>query len=384
MARNQKPVKIKRYKNTFNSTGAKKRAVGRVLLWTLFFAAIFAAAFFLAKPLTNFIKNAFDRARLPSSSVSEPQEPDAPPATDGEEPGTPPVIAQPHGAAIVNISQLIDLGAAANLARSLADAGVSEAVVVVKDAGGNIYYPSAVAMAAAGLSPTQLDLPSLIKAFSENGVTLTAKLYAYRDPIAASANRSAAVNYRGQEGVLWLDNAQDKGGKPWLSPYSAEAQQYILDMVAELTQMGFGHIVVDAVQYPAVYSLDYTGYGPAESTMTKEAALSQMVQKLAALEGEKGVRVSLEYPETALRGADLVSYIVSPMTYGERSLLIDLNLAVDAVPDTGALTELVNLAKQNGVELVGARITGGAYGSEAFAAQRQAALDAGFHWVLAG
>lgn len=155
-------------------------------------------------------------------------------------------------------------------------------------------------------------------------------------------------------------------------------------MVAELAQMGFGHIVVDAVQYPAVYSLDYTGYGPAESTMTKEAALSQMVQKLAALEGEKGVRVSLEYPETALRGADLVSYIVSPMTYGERSLLIDLNLAADAVPDTGALTELVNLAKQNGVELVGARITGGAYGSEAFAAQRQAALDAGFHWVLAG
>lgn len=384
MPKGQKPLKIKRYRNTFNSGIEKKRTALKLVFWTLLFAAIFAAAFFLAKPLTNLVKNAISKAKEPSSSVSEPAAPPVEQPSGESEAEKPAETVQPHGAAMLDASSLGDPTAAEALAKTLSEAGITEAVVTLKDAAGTIYYPSGVAMAASGLSATKLDGAALVKVFQENGVTLSARIYAYRDPLAAAANRSAAVNYRGQEGVLWLDNARESGGKPWLNPYSADAQQYILDLTGEIAAMGFQQVVVDAVQYPAVYSLDYTGYGAAEGSMTKEAALSQMVQKLNALADEKGVCVTLEYPETAVRGTNLVSYLVSPVTYGAKSMLIDLDLAADALPDTGALTELVNLAKQNGIEQLGARISKNNYSSAAFAAQKQAVLDAGFQWVAAG
>ena len=77
-----------------------------------------------------------------------------------------------------------------------------------------------------------------------------AKLAAFRDPIAARADRNMAIGYTGQA-YLWLDNKASAGGNPWLNPYSDEAVQFIGDLIGEVQSMGFDHVLLENVQFPS-------------------------------------------------------------------------------------------------------------------------------------
>ena len=74
----------------------------------------------------------------------------------------------------------------------------------------------------------------------------------------------------------WLDAAADNGGKPWTTPYSADAVNYYADICGELAKAGFTDIELENTIFPNFQSYDY-------SLLSKDLQNASRSEKLAAL-----------------------------------------------------------------------------------------------------
>ena len=379
MAKKPKPIKIDRSRRMFGNT-ERNRAIRRIAVWVLLLVFVFAAFFFLTKPVSQFIGNLIQNARnnaSNSSSITSGGETSQTNSGDNirEE--------VPHAITIIDVSALQNTEMIIATARNLQDEGITEALIILKDENGIFHYASSVPTAEGAFAGVQVNTEEIVRVFTEYDISVSAGIYAYRDPIAANANRAMAVQYRGQEGVTWLDNYPENGGKPWLNPYSEDAQSYILQITQELADMGFNRVVVYAVQYPDVSNLGLTSYGPGEAQMTRDNALRQLITKLNALSADSGVNISIVYPLAAVREENIVSYIVNPLTLGQKSILI-------ALPATNAgqawaqedIRALVDAAKAEGIEEIAVYFTGVPYTAAEYTVLKQVALAAGCEWVL--
>ena len=152
--------------------------------------------------------------------------------------------------AVLDASAVQDEASLQAAAQQLAQQGAAYAVVTLKDSTGQILYPSQVPAAAGSIEGASLDPARIASVLKDNGLVPVAKLAVFRDPMAARANRGMAIGYRNQE-YLWLDNKASAGGNPWLNPYSADAVQFIGDLIDELHGMGFDHVLLENVQFPS-------------------------------------------------------------------------------------------------------------------------------------
>ena len=257
--------KVKRYHRSFYSPGMwVKKAVGIIVLVAVVLVVGWLAAPHVLDWATHtwytVVRNRDLSAssETTASSAAASSEVTAEPAASSEvradsEPGSEP--AAPAGVIVEGSWGVLDTAAAKDeaslraAARQLAQQGAAYAVVTLKDSAGNILYPSQVAAAAGSIEGASLDPALIASVLKENGLVPVAKLAAFRDPIAARADRNMAIGYTGQA-YLWLDNKASAGGSPWLNPYSGEAVQFIGDLIGEVQSMGFDHVLLENVQFP--------------------------------------------------------------------------------------------------------------------------------------
>ena len=256
--------KVKRYHRSFYSPKMwAKKAVGIVVL-----VAVVLVVGWLAAPhvldwathtwytvvrnrdLSASSETAASSAAASSAAAAEPA------ASSEAQPEPEPQPAAPGNAILEGSWAVLDTAAAQDeaslraAARQLAEQGATYAVVTLKDSTGRILYPSEVPAAAGSIEGASLDASLIASVLKENSLVPVAKLAAFRDPTAARANRDMAIGYTGQE-YLWLDNKASAGGNPWLNPYSAEAVQFIGDLIGEVQSMGFDHVLLENVQFPS-------------------------------------------------------------------------------------------------------------------------------------
>ena len=157
---------------------------------------------------------------------------------------------------------------------------------------------------ALGKSCSELILTCL-KTAKENGMTVIARIYAFRDPLSSLILKKAAVKYQDTE-MLWLDNSKENGGKSWLNPYSEVAQMYIADLSLECVRAGCSAIMLDGVQFPAGYSLELAGYGA--QTKSRQQVLSDFVQDMEELLKENNGTLIYASSAQAMLGMETSSY----------------------------------------------------------------------------
>lgn len=275
--------KVKRYRRSFYS--GRQRAM-RVLAAVGGIVLLFALGWFAGPALVQLGSNAWH------SLATEPSETSTPNSQTGtsqpEQPGSQPEQTEPSAQpteqpgedltqgswAFVDSSQLADPAA---LASELASQGVGYAVVTLKDAAGNVYYNSGVETAAAGLVQGGFDAAAVAQALQQQGIVPVAGICAFRDPIAAGANRAMAVMYQDTE-YLWLDAALESGGKPWLNPYSQLAVQYITDLMNEARSMGYQKIWLSGVQFPTPAGRSQANYG-ATNGVSEQQRLAALIDQ---------------------------------------------------------------------------------------------------------
>ena len=357
MAHYKKRPKVKRYRRSFYSREMKlKKGVGIAVLVLVILGVGWLAAPHVLDWATHTWYTVVRNRDLPASSVAESTaesaasseaaassvtaEPEPAPAEPEPTPGTA-IVAGSW--AEVDTKSLTDEAAIRAAAQQLAAQGTVYAVIPLKDSTGSIYYASDVPAAAGSLAADPVDPARIASIFKECGVTPVAQLAAFKDPMAARTVRTMAIRYTGQE-YLWLDNKASAGGNPWLNPYSAEAVQYIGDLIEEVHGFGFDHVLLKNVQFPNAAN-GKQDYGATNGVNRA----GQLAADIAAWQTRFGDSVTLWYGYSLSQVTDTASALGAPAAQlGMKNLLVEVP-ASSTLDEAGRAT-LAQLLADAGVE----------------------------------
>lgn len=300
----QKGTKIKRYGNIYGrgmGSGSWLIVVAMVV-GVLLFGAI---GWSLYTPVHEFVMKLGEEQppepmyssssmSSPASSVQTSPQAESSVAESVEVPKTPdtaPAQNQEQGMRGIYLPpvQLLDETVFSNMLSGAVSAQLNTVVVDAKDATGTVLFTSEseFAQKAGATGDTAYTAKSVAEKIKSQGLVPAARVHAFRDSIAPSFGRDMAVHYYDTD-IYWYDNSPELGGKPWLNPYSQEAQRYIISLAEELCSQGFEVILLDSVQFPSGVGLDKAGYGADAKSVTKADALNQFVKKISDAVKVKG------------------------------------------------------------------------------------------------
>lgn len=345
MAKGQK--KIKRYRRIYGGRSTLSKVMG-IVLTVVILAGIACLGWVLYEPVSQFLSGTM---KVPENMLPSSEPGDASQLAESlpEQPQT-----DSQQSVTLNLSQVrgvyLPLTALQNteqLSQTLSDLkrqGINCILVDAKNAQGQVLYQSAnqtvaeVAAQAAGA----VDMEQITALAKENGMTVIARIYAFRDPLSSLILKKAAVKYQDTE-MLWLDNSKENGGKSWLNPYSEVAQMYIADLSLECVRAGCSAIMLDGVQFPAGYSLELAGYGA--QTKSRQQVLSDFVQDMEELLKENNGTLIYASSAQAMLGMETSSYDSGGLYYPIENFCPDVRPAILA---SGVRLESLTMADPAG------------------------------------
>lgn len=162
------------------------------------------------------------------------------------------------------------------------DEEVTAVVIDMKTKNGTVTYASSqVSVANAGaVHENAFILDSRIKAAKDMGFDVITRIYAFEDSTAPYNAIDMAIRYESEEGILWLDDSVDNGGKPWLNPYSDTAQKYILDIVYDAIDSEADAILLEGLCFPEEDGMEYAYFGVGAEETPQEKALSDFAKRI--------------------------------------------------------------------------------------------------------
>jgi len=210
------------------------------------------------------------------------------------------------------------LNADAALLREAAAAGFNAVVFDLKDADGTMYYRFSCTQAKKvnNYAPDALTadgLTALLDLMKECGLQPIPRVYAFCDDPAAKVLTDARIALDSNHSWAWYDGDPDNGGKKWLNPYTAAAQDYVSALVKELKDKGAAAVMLDGVQFPSQLKSAYLG---------EEAATVEKNDLLTAFVGRIRTELGADCPlllactEKAALGTDTKIYGGNPLTFG--------------------------------------------------------------------
>lgn len=315
-----KNYKIKRYNRIYRS----KRSTGSLVLRGAMIAAVFVVVFVgynAYGPVRDYFSGALAAASRNAQSEAEPEP--APPPVSEPEPKSEPSVPADVRATYLPTAQIQDTAGLDILLDKLTRTEINAVLFDLKDQRGNVLYRSNLDLVAQSGAQVEnaYDLPALCAKLKEKNLIPIGRLNAFRDPIAPSRIPDAGIKYMNTE-ILWLDNAADAGGMPWLNPYSDLARAYIIDIASECVSMGVGRILLDNVSFPTGYGQEYASYGPTAEGVTRSEALSvfldQIDQQVRAAGGDTSVYIS----GLAALGANNTYYGSNPLALANDNVTI--------------------------------------------------------------
>lgn len=166
-------------------------------------------------------------------------------------------------------------------------------VIDVKDATGEVTYPSAVPTAVAigaNRSPSVRDPRERLAALREHGIHAIARIVVARDPLLAHGKVDWAIH--DTEGGLWIDGL----GEPWVDAFHDSVWIYSAQLAEEAVLMGFDEIQFDYVRFPdePPARLNRTIYPSRRDGESKRAAIRRNVRVLRERVQALGVPFTLD------------------------------------------------------------------------------------------
>lgn len=157
-----------------------------------------------------------------------------------------------------------------------------------------------------GASADSAAAKDTVEQLKAQGYTIVARVYCFRDPLAASLLPGTAVTEA--DGVtVWLDASARNGGEPWLNPYSETAQRYLLDVIGNAVEFGADAVLLDGVQFPTgELAARATFPGEAESTYSRNAILQSFIERAKTQVGDTPLMVAM--PLSAVVAGDTAAY----------------------------------------------------------------------------
>lgn len=320
-----RPYKIKRHKRIYRRSAGS--ILARVAAIVAAVAVLFGLGWALYGPVSDWISQkqkepTQQQEMVPGASASEPaaqpqqQEP-APPAAEPEQPSE----LTSSKTAYLNNQTVADPQAFSQALQQAVEQGYDSILFDLKSQDGTVHYTIDYnePVNARVTAEHPIDLQQTAQQILDAGLMPVASIYTFHDNIYPLVDNSASTYYMDSD-VLWVDDAPDKGGKPWIDPFTQSGQDYIRHIIDDAIEAGFQKIILQEVQFPEGYSLDMIDYGTHASD-DKHAFLAQYIEQMTAYAAQQGVELSAMFPSSRLLGANTAMYFGDPAALvGERAV----------------------------------------------------------------
>lgn len=276
--------KIKRSKSLYGNK-RRRKTKSTVTLFIMIFVVggLVFLGYSVGEPILNFLKNGTgsslssepwspsDVTDSTSASVTEPSSSSSVSSESvSKDPGT-------FSAGELNEADIQSAAALTAALNQVKQSGYTAVTVTLKAQGGRILYKSNIELAnQASPSTSELSAAQIAELIHQNGLKALARVSTLYDNLAPKANRAAGYYIEGSDSS-WFDNSPQKGGKPWLNPFSETTQTYMSDFAAEIGLAGFDQVICSDVVFPPFRPTDLTYVGAAFQDRNRSAALTHIV-----------------------------------------------------------------------------------------------------------
>lgn len=167
-------------------------------------------------------------------------------------------------------------------------------VLELKDESGQLAWASASELAVNYGTSGALDYTETVAALHEKGLTAAAQISCCAD--ALMARRNWPVSLQSVAGKAY----QDEDGVYWLDPYNRDVRGYLIDLMAELSAMGFDEIILTNLYHP-IREGGFTYSVTLQTQANPVNAVCQMARRLAESLSGTGTAVSALIDGASLR-----------------------------------------------------------------------------------
>ena len=197
--------------------------------------------------------------------------------------------------------------------------------IPLKISGGNIYYSSSVMYAVnSGAVQNMISLADVTGIIKSAGYRPAAVISTFNDnKIPAIDPTAGYVTYN--TGEQWIDNDISAGGKPWMTPYSSVAVNYIADIVTEVSSAGFEKVICSDMVFPNFRRSDLELLPEELSSKKRFQALTSAANLFYDRAVMNGASMSIEISASDLLrdNADILS---EPLYLNVRSVIVDIDI----------------------------------------------------------
>ncbi len=332
------------YRTSTNYRKKRNRKILKFFLVLILLAALVFLGYSIAKPIHNYItsktgENVAEEEAWTPPVVTETAEETTAEINESEE-ATEPAEEEKVNQGKFSAYQLpvtaLESQSALNEALNyVKDSGYTAVAVQLKARGGKIYYNTASTMAKSAEEAVAGNLyAGQIAAIIKNaGFEAVAYVNLLEDNNRYGENRDGSYRIA-SDNSTWLDNAPSKGGKPWLSPFETDTQDYVKFIVSEVAGTDFDYIVFDGLVFPAFRNSDLSYIGESVQSETRYKALINIVNTAESVAASADTTAILN-----VSAADILSGTEEVFKPDELNLTM---LSVEYVPSELPAIALIN------------------------------------------
>lgn len=128
-------------------------------------------------------------------------------------------------------------------------------IIPLKNENGNLMYASKITEAEkwGTVSKTVADAKKIAAEIEAAGLIPIARASAFYDQLAPHVKRNNSYSYVSKNNTTYLfKNSATGKSEKWLNPYQSVARKYICDIIKEISEMGYKHVLLDNVSFPGM------------------------------------------------------------------------------------------------------------------------------------
>lgn len=325
-----KPYKIKHHKRIYRRSAGS--IILRVLVIVAAVAVLFGLGWALYAPVSSWIGQRQSNHDAPTIGTSDQTSDTDTQQTEEETSAEAPSVSQENTVtsmtAYLPIETIAEPQLLASALQSAADAGYDSIMFDLKSADGTVNYAISYNELTDARVTRQnpIDLNAVAEQIRQAGLIPVASIWTFRDNLYPSANNAASTYYQDSD-FLWVDNSPEKGGKPWMNPFSQAAQDYIRKLVDDACTAGFRSIVLQGVQFPEGYALDMIDYRE-HAGEDKHAFLKTYLSQITEYTAGKGVELMPLFSAPSMLGTNNAMYFGDTSDLSPALTAVDLRLSV--------------------------------------------------------
>ncbi|MGN0605378.1 MAG: putative glycoside hydrolase [Oscillospiraceae bacterium] len=194
------------------------------------------------------------------------------------------------------------------LSKAVHQSGCTTVIVPLKQTGGYLYYASEVnGTEHCTASQNVLTLSEITSAIKAEGLVPVAEVSTLYDNIYPQIYTVASYKFADDNSTSWWDNSQEKGGKPWLCPFSEYSKNYLASLAAEISAAGFSEIICTDFVFPEFRDSDVEILGTYVVEHDRYKALLEVAYAMKESAGNAELSVSFSAYDAIKGNAEVLA-----------------------------------------------------------------------------